>query len=251
MYAVLRNLAGGARMEPLKLWHPDTSSCLPFKCARKETTTRRLFFDKFDETTFFCDFNCVDYRKRSDVTRKEAQPVFGIDEIADMLAAAKWFSTLDFASSYWQPHSVYTTFMSCRSGCATLLRLFDDLSELQRDLNWKLCCLLGRYFNLWEDGQRASLASTAVLQRLKDGGSKLNIDKCHLLQSSVEFLGHLDLCIGLKFVAGRPQSHGAVERLNASLKKNWRFGCVKITAQSGLWVCNLSSGKSTSALNTT
>ncbi|KRZ16391.1 hypothetical protein T11_17203 [Trichinella zimbabwensis] len=45
MYAVLRNLAGGARMEPLKLWHPDTSSCLPFKCARKETTTRRLFFD--------------------------------------------------------------------------------------------------------------------------------------------------------------------------------------------------------------
>ncbi|KRZ72746.1 RNA-directed DNA polymerase -like protein [Trichinella papuae] len=63
---------------------------------------RIKYSSEFDETTFVCDFNCVDYRNRSDVTRKEAQPVFGIDEIPDMLAGAKWFSTLDFASSYWQ-----------------------------------------------------------------------------------------------------------------------------------------------------
>ncbi|KRY93717.1 RNA-directed DNA polymerase -like protein [Trichinella pseudospiralis] len=54
------------------------------------------------ETTFVCDFNCVGYWKRSDVTCKETQPLFGIDEITDMLAGAKWFSALDFASCYWQ-----------------------------------------------------------------------------------------------------------------------------------------------------
>ncbi|KRX60794.1 RNA-directed DNA polymerase -like protein [Trichinella sp. T9] len=86
------------------------------------------------------NLNC---RKRSDV--KEAQPVFRIDEIPDMLAGPKWFSTLDFASGYWQakvrsedrPKAPFITFMSCRSDCPTLLRLFDDIYDLLKDLNLK------------------------------------------------------------------------------------------------------------------
>ncbi|KRX80974.1 RNA-directed DNA polymerase -like protein [Trichinella sp. T6] len=89
---------------------------------------------------------------RSDV--KEAQPVFRIDEIPDMLAGPKWFSTLDFASGYWQakvrsedrPKAPFITFMSCRSDCPTLLRLFDDIYDLLKDLNWKVCYLLGCRF---------------------------------------------------------------------------------------------------------
>ncbi|XP_003377971.1 conserved hypothetical protein [Trichinella spiralis] len=58
----------------------------------------------------------------------------------------KWFSTLDFASGYWQakvrsedrPKAPFTTFMSCRSDCSTLLRLFDDIHDLLKDLNWKV-----------------------------------------------------------------------------------------------------------------
>ncbi|KRZ72704.1 hypothetical protein T10_13513 [Trichinella papuae] len=94
------------------------------------------------------------------------------------------------------------------------------------------------------------IRSTALLMR-----QHLFATACIFIQWSRVVKSVIDeMCIiwqGLKFVAGRPQSQGAVERLNASLKKNWRFGCVKITAQSGLWVCNLSGGKSTSALNTT
>ncbi|KRZ48844.1 hypothetical protein T02_13522 [Trichinella nativa] len=95
-------------------------------------------------TTFDCSLNCLDYRKRSDV--KEAQPVPGINEMpVGRSSGPKWFSTLDFASVYWQakmrsedrPKAPFTTFISCRSDCPTLLRLFDDIYDLLKDLNWK------------------------------------------------------------------------------------------------------------------
>ncbi|KRX26097.1 hypothetical protein T07_3420 [Trichinella nelsoni] len=58
----------------------------------------------------------------------------------------KWFSTLDFASGYWQakvgsedrPKALFTTFMSYRSDCPTLLLPFDDIHDLLKDLKWKL-----------------------------------------------------------------------------------------------------------------
>ncbi|KRX72287.1 hypothetical protein T06_6086 [Trichinella sp. T6] len=107
----------------------------------------------FEGTTFDCSLNCLDYRKRSDVIRKDSphmnvkQPVPGINEMpVGRSSGPKWFSTLDFASVYWQakmrsedrPKAPFTTFISCRSDCQTLLRLFDDIYDLLKDLNWKV-----------------------------------------------------------------------------------------------------------------
>ncbi len=53
---------------------------------------------KKNGTTYFC----MDYRKLSDVTRKDAYPLPCIDDTLDALRSSTYFSTLDLYSGYWQ-----------------------------------------------------------------------------------------------------------------------------------------------------
>lgn len=45
---------------------------------------------------------CVNYWKLNKITRKDAYPFPRFDDTLDTLADARWFSTLDLISSYWQ-----------------------------------------------------------------------------------------------------------------------------------------------------
>ena len=45
---------------------------------------------------------CMDYTTMNDAMKKDFFPHPRIDDILDMLGGAKWFSTLDLKSGYWQ-----------------------------------------------------------------------------------------------------------------------------------------------------
>ena len=45
---------------------------------------------------------CVDYRKLNRITRKDVYPLPRVDDIFDTLNGARYFTSLDIASGYWQ-----------------------------------------------------------------------------------------------------------------------------------------------------
>lgn len=99
---------------------------------------------------------CVDFGKLNDVTVKDAYPLPRIDDTLDTLSSAKWFSTLDLASGYWQmefdlvdhPKTAFTTrselyeFNVLPFGLCNAPGSFQRLMQLVlADLQWTTCLI--------------------------------------------------------------------------------------------------------------
>ena len=150
---------------------------------------------------------CVDYRKLNAVTHKDAFPLPRIEETLTSLTHARWFSTLDLASGFWQvgmdprdgEKTAFTTplglfeFQRMPFGLCNAPATFQRLMQqcLGGHVTESLLIYLDDLIIYSSDFQSHLQHLENVFQRLGKHGLKLRLDKCRLLQKEVKFLGHV------------------------------------------------------------
>ena len=150
---------------------------------------------------------CVDFRKVNDATIKDAHPLPRIDDTLESLHGAKFFSTLDLKSGYWQvpireQDKEKTAFRTCSgqlyefnqlpfglcNAPATFSRLMD---RALAGLAWNICLYylddIIVFSASWEEHLERL---RAVFERLRRANLKLGAAKCHLARREVSFLGY-------------------------------------------------------------
>ncbi|GMF30313.1 unnamed protein product [Phytophthora fragariaefolia] len=150
---------------------------------------------------------CIDYRRLNAVTAKVCYPMPLIDDIPDVLAGAKIFSTMDIASGYWNvpmaAKSVEKTAFTCKYGLFEWLVMpfglcnavpaFERLMEnVLIDLKWRTCLVyLDDCVVFSSDFATHLVRLKQVLERFRTAGFKLKMKKCRWGRDQVAFLGHI------------------------------------------------------------
>ena len=170
---------------------------------------------------------CVDFRKVNDATIKDAHPLPRIDDTLESLHGAKFFSTLDLKSGYWQvpireQDKEKTAFRTCSgqlyefnqlpfglcNAPATFSRLMDSTLA---GLAWNTCLYyldgIIVFSASWEEHLERL---KAVFERLRRANLKLGAAKCHLARREVSFLGYKVTPEGLE---PEPKLMEAINRL--------------------------------------
>ena len=150
---------------------------------------------------------CVDFRQLNAATIKDAYPIPRINDILDALHGARWFSTLDLKSGYWQvsiqERDKEKTAFRTSSGelfefnqvpyglCnapATFSRLMDRVLAV---LHWETCLFylddIIVFAATWEEHLDRL---RQVFERLSHAKLKMGGDKCTFAAKEVSYLGH-------------------------------------------------------------
>ena len=140
---------------------------------------------------------CVDYRALNNVTVKDAYPLPKIDETLDSLTGAKWFSTLDLYSGYWQVgvegnDKAKTAFITRKGlfqfrvlpfGLCNAPATFEQLMEaVLAGLQWDICLIyLDDIIVFGTSFDEAVENLQQVLRRLRNAGLKLKPKKMRII----------------------------------------------------------------------
>ena len=161
---------------------------------------------------------CVDYRQLNAVTKLDTFPLPRVDDLLDQLGDARFFTTLDLASGYWQirvapgsqektafvvPHGLYE-FRVMPFGLSNAPAVFQRLMQRvlmglnpedgQAFVSVYIDDILIYSRSLEERITHLRL----VLERIKAAGLKLKLSKCAFVRQEVEYLGHVLTPEGLK-----------------------------------------------------
>jgi len=171
--------------------------------SRSPWVSNVVIVTKKDGTARFC----IDYRNLNSVTIKDSYPLPRIDTCLDTLGGSKLFSTFDLRSGYFnvlmnKKDADKTSFVTrqgtfrfnklpfglCNAG-STFQRVMDISMS---GLNFTSCLVYLDdiiVFSKTVDEHLTRLVQ--VFERLRSAKLKLKVSKCHLIQSSVSFLGHV------------------------------------------------------------
>ena len=150
---------------------------------------------------------CIDYRMLNAVTVKDSFPLPRIDACMDAMEGAKWFSTLDLRSGYWQldldqASAEKTAFVTRKGqyqfnvlsfGLSNAPAIFQRLMNLVlAGLTWEVClAFLDDVIVISSTFEEHLERLQLVFDRFAQAGLKLNPGKCKLFQKRVKFLGSI------------------------------------------------------------
>ena len=151
---------------------------------------------------------CVDYRRLNKVTKKDAYPLPYISAILDRLRDAKYLSSLDIKSAYWQvpmaPESrEFTAFtipgrglfhfrrmpMGLTNAPATWQRLIDQV--LGADLEPHVLVYLDDIIVISADFETHLRVLDQVMTRLRTAGLTVSREKCEFCRPQLKYLGYV------------------------------------------------------------
>ena len=150
---------------------------------------------------------CVDFRQLNAATVKDAHPLPRIDDLLDALHGAKWFSTLDLKSGYWQvpiteQDKAKTAFRTSSGqlfefnqvpfGLCNAPATFSHLIDcVLAGLHWETCLFYLDDIIVFSSTWKEHLARLRqVFERLRHANLKLGADKCTFAAKEVNYLGH-------------------------------------------------------------
>ena len=152
---------------------------------------------------------CVDYRALNNITRKDRYPLPRIQETLNRICKAKFFTKLDVVAAFHsvrvQPGDEWKTAFRTRFGLyewlVTPFGLANAPSTFQRFINWTLRDYLDEFASAYVDDILIFTESNnrklhrqqvnQVLQKLRQAGLTVDIDKCEFEVGQTKYLGFI------------------------------------------------------------
>ena len=169
---------------------------------------------------------CIDFRQLNSITSKDSYPLPHPQDCLESLREAKWFSTLDLQSRYWQiemdPKDREKTAFCSMSGLFEFLMMpfglcnapstFERLMDkVFHGLNHEVCLIYLDDIIVKSATFESHVKNLGlVFDRLRAAGLKLAPKKCNLFKTEVTFLGHV---VSSKGISTDPRKIQAVTDL--------------------------------------